>query len=111
MSANMSHVVVKFSRNWADEFDMEGARLFTKEEWDSYVEAVQSLHTIDVCFGTNEGWEGESPVDWLRSFTSTNVSDEDAEAFKRMFPLNFYKVHEVGYFPSVPKPSNDEDWY
>lgn len=112
MSAdNMSHVVVKFSRNWADEFDMKGARLFTKQDWDEYVIAVEGRSYIDCSFGTNEGWEDETPKDWLRSFTVVEVTEEDAEAFKRIFPINYYKVHGTGYFPSKPQPHEDDEFF
>jgi hypothetical protein len=54
--------LVKFSRDWADEFVAEGFDAIPDYEWEEFVEAVKENPDAltSYWFGTNEGWENET---------------------------------------------------
>lgn len=74
-------VLVKFRKDWADEFDVYGYAIYPfKEAWE---EISESLDGLDYYFGTNEGWEeGDFSED---DFEVMEISDEEAETLKKLF--------------------------
>ena len=63
----MYKVLVTFKSNWADEFDVEGFKIFEKEEWEDLVEEMHTeVEFPHEChFGTNEWIDFESPEEYL----------------------------------------------
>src|SRR4051812_49402234 len=63
--------LVKFNRDWADEFYVSGFKVVDPEE----VEEIQAHFSVErTCyFGTNEGWESETLLD---AFEFIEISDE-----------------------------------
>jgi len=51
----MSKVLVKFQKDWADEFDVYGFKIFDSlAEWEATADAGADS---EYYFGTNEGWD------------------------------------------------------
>ena len=71
------YFIVTFSKNWADEFDVKGMRLFTLEEWSKEDEILKTKRNDWVCasFGTNEGWEDETMADFESSYEVKSISE------------------------------------
>ena len=92
----MNKVLVKFSRDWADEFDVEGFAIFTKKEWEDAVEKFESeKYHVSYFFGTNEGWEDEIDSDWLDNYNVTEITDEEYTIIENLFGV------EYGVFPNL----------
>ncbi len=81
----MDYVVVKFSRNWADEFDVYGFRVLEKSVWEKEREMISVLPHIEYYFGTNEGWEYEDPREFLENYSVTEISHDDASIMLKVF--------------------------
>ncbi|MBB3752641.1 hypothetical protein FHT44_005153 [Mycolicibacterium sp. BK634] len=81
-------VLVKFSRDWADEFDISGFVITTTEEVDALKECFSTEQTR--YFGTNEGWEDEILID---SFGFFEITDLQAAVINQLFPGG------LGYVP------------
>ena len=82
-------VLVKFQKDWADEFDVYGHKIYeSKEAWE---EAKGDLSELSSSFGTNEGWEeGDFEED---DFTVVEITQEEADTLNKFF--NAY----WGHFP------------
>jgi len=73
-------LLIKFSDNYADEFDVDGFRVMTSEEWEEYQAFVKGIAWPQAFyFGTNEGIEYDTADDLLRNYTVEEISDEQAE--------------------------------
>ncbi len=82
-----THVLVKYDDNWADEFDVEGYRVFTRSEFEHFVDMV-SNHSFDGVrhgFGTNEEIEYFDVESYLNTLTATAISAADFDTFVRLF--------------------------
>lgn len=83
------YILVKYSADYADEFDCEGFGIFEKTEWEEIKKETEKSFEEDGskerCFGTNEYLQFEDYDDWLRSFKEYDISEEEAETFKRLF--------------------------
>ena len=53
-------LLIKFNKDWADEFDVYGLAIMTECEWQTFVAGIPDL-TYN--FGTNEGWEEPGEID------------------------------------------------
>lgn len=71
-------VLVKFQKDWADEFEVHGFKIYnTLADW--HIEAG-SLDEHSYMFGTNEGWEeGDFSA---QDFMVTEISKEVAQAIR-----------------------------
>ena len=102
----MSKVLVKYSEDYADEFQVSGFCLMEKEEWEQYVKDA-SEGTWPQCqyFGTNEGIQWDSAEDHLDAFSVVNISDTEAEFLKNIFDGSSDWGHclMLGDFPAVPR--------
>ena len=82
----MSKVLVIFKDDWADEMDIEGFDILTKEEWE--YKKLEIEHTVfpqDVGFGTNECNNYDSAQDFLSMFKAVPISDEQEKMFRGIF--------------------------
>lgn len=74
-------VLVKFSKDWADEFDVYGFCVYaSKEIWE---ETKGDLSELEYSFGTNEGWEEGDFDD--SDFTVTEISEDEAKVLTKLF--------------------------
>lgn len=83
-------ILVKFSKDWADEFDVKGWKVFdTREQWQQHRDQISKG---EFYFGTNEGWDGSEFAD--SDFDTQQLTDEDAQVLTDIFG------YEWGHFPS-----------
>lgn len=95
------YYLVKFSKDWADEFDVHGFAVFEKEEWDKIAQEMEEKKNKpagNVGFGTNEGWEDETVGDYIRNFKATEVSEKERNVLVKLFDL---KRGGYGHFPCI----------
>jgi hypothetical protein len=82
-------VLVKFSKDWGDEFDVDGFKIFNSEA--DWLRTKGDLSEHSYMFGTNEGWdEGEFDED---DFTVEEISKEEAMTIRKVIGNSF------GHFP------------
>lgn len=93
----MSHVLVTFEKDWADEFDACGMRAYTAEEWAEELRLYKKYghREFSFYFGTNEGW-GEY---------STGTDDTWNDILKN--DMKVQKITEVEYNFLKPICGND----
>lgn len=85
--------LIKFQKDWADEFYVYGFWVATDEQWLKYKALAQELDEIGFYFGTNEGWDDWSIDDLLHSdLTVENITDIEAATITRLFGTNAYAV-------------------
>ena len=84
------NLLVIFDEDYADEFDVYGFRIMSKDKWDEFVEATKKInYPIEIYFGTNEAIEYESSKEVLRSFKLSELSNMDAACIKSHFKHDF----------------------
>lgn len=83
----MKYYMCKFSRNWADEFDVSGARPFTEDQKNEFEKFIDEngAKEVEVSFGTNESWE-DQVSDWKDSYTFVEISQHTYEEILTKFP-------------------------
>jgi len=89
------YVLVRFNSNWADEFDVEGIKLFTKDAWSNLLRLVEQYvnFPLEYYFGTNESFEWENFNEYRSCFSEQDITDIQANYLKEML------LTEAGYFP------------
>jgi len=87
----MNKVLVTFTDNWADEMDVVGFSILTKEQWEyKKLELQHTEFPQEVGFGTNESNEYESAEEFLSRFKVQPISDETEITLKQLFgPYDF----------------------
>jgi hypothetical protein len=94
-------LLIKFDSNYADEFDVEGFTIMNESEWEKHKADVTAFFKkrdetvapnrwghrdgVEVYFGTNEQMIYETLDCYLRSFTATEVSDEEIAVLQKHF--------------------------
>lgn len=102
----MPKILVSFSKNWADEFDMNGFSVFEKKDFDKLMSDINDYfdngdigpHEIEEYFGTNECLTWTSMEEVLSCFDFTNISDDEAavfEKYKHFMPCFFPEFEDV----------------
>lgn len=75
----MSKLLVKFSADYADEFQVSGFTVMEKADWESYKKRAEvGEWPQSQYFGTNEGIEWQSAEDHLGDFDTVEITDEQA---------------------------------
>lgn len=75
----MPKLLVKFSGNYADEFQVSGFTVMEKKDWEQYVKDAKAGEWPQArSFGTNEGIQWESVEDHLDAFNTIEITDEQA---------------------------------
>ena len=88
----MKYVLVSFSDNWADEFDISGFRIMPKKEWDDYVTNVKAIKfwPQGMYFGTNEGIEYDNSKDYLNSFDAKSITAAEKATIEKFLGKSIY---------------------
>jgi hypothetical protein len=87
----VDYVLVKYADNYADEFDVDGFRIFTVQEWETWQNRVP-MKRIHAGFGTNEACEYRNKKDFLECFTVTSLSAEQAKMMFEVFGLQWKRT-------------------
>jgi hypothetical protein len=102
----MSKVLVIFKDNWADEMDIEGFDILTKDQWEyKKLELEHTQFPQDVGLGTNESNDYESAEQFLAMFKVIPISDEEEKIIKKCFG-----EYSFGTIPFI-EGSATEDFY
>jgi hypothetical protein len=112
--SNKNWVLIKFERNWADEFDVKGFRVVSKEDWKDWHAKLKVRTGLRFCFGTNEGWEEDdwdANETWENNFKATYITDEQYEVLKALF-TDYSGQIKHGIIPNFRDllDSRDEDY-
>lgn len=97
---NEQQILVKFTEDYADEFDISGFRVMTETKWNSHIADVRltAKWPQSKYFGSNEGIEWASFDDYLRAFKVVPITPEQAEFLDSAFSVsdrgNFLQLDE-----------------
>lgn len=121
----MKYYLIKFNKDWADEFDCDGFTVMTEAEKKKYEEIFLSEHLenlyIDFYFGTNKGWEEEFTFGelWKNIFKFSEIDFNEYTVIRENF-LARQKMSGTSYsssygiFPDIPylfeKALDDAEW-
>jgi len=85
-------VLVKYSGDWADEFDVHGFEIMETEKWKKFKESIDKLKYPlgEMYFGTNESMTYESAYDLMSGFTAVDITVEEAAIFKKCFDYSYF---------------------
>lgn len=108
-----SYILIKWSCDWADEFNTDGFILTTKDKWEEYVSKLPT-NIGHMYFGTNEGWDDMSREDYLHSCKTQPVSDGDAKCLFKLFKndcstFQDAKSIQYGIFPLCDGTLDEDD--
>lgn len=108
----MSHKLIKFSGNWADEFDLYGFSVMTDAGWNEVLNilknADQSIEIEEVYFGTNEAMDWNCAADFLQDLEVISISEKEAEILKRLFGHCFGYTFIDEVLEKLDKENEDE---
>lgn len=94
----MKYFLVKEDANWADEFDLQGFKVFESDSEDSLKSELLSEFVADRCdddedpfptecyFGTNEAVVVESEEDFFNALTFVEISNDEYNCLIKLFP-------------------------
>lgn len=78
--------LIKWQKDWADEFDMTGFVIMEEDGFASLINRINTAaYPYDAPFGSNESYEFESPQDVMAGMKIKTITDEDAEDLERIF--------------------------
>jgi hypothetical protein len=91
------YTLVTWSTNWADEMDIEGFKIFKKEDWDKYKAHVALIkHPFDICIGTNEEIDYLNGKQLLSDLTIQHITEAEFDVINKLFGTSFGH-HEFTY--------------
>lgn len=119
MMQDKTMVLVQYYSNWADEFDVSGFRVMSKEQWEKHLSDVETFfkklfaaplpepekeyssknreaRQVEVYFGTNEAMLYESFDDYKGCFTVKEITNSDHDVLKRLFKEHRDERLQVG---------------
>jgi len=95
-----THVIIMFSDDWADEFDVDGFMVMSKGEYSANYLAPIAEHFKDYGsweygFGTNEVLEYENFDEFMKRLDIIEISEKHAEI------INLYFGGKFGIIPNI----------
>lgn len=84
----MTDVLIKYDGSWADEIDLQGFLVMTREEWKTHLTLVKRFHgetEFEIYIGTNENITFTGFEDYKDSFEVKNLTDEEATILRKFF--------------------------
>lgn len=94
------YVLLKIDTCWADEFDVEGFTVSTKEKWDEINEKLKDNFPCDqeFYFGTNEFITFDSYEDWKSGIKVIPITEDEAKDIRRLFGSGYaQRLDQVTY--------------
>lgn len=80
----MPYKLVKFKDNYADEFDVEGFRLFTDDSWRAFLDQLPQ-YPDETYFGTNEYIEYSTKASYLKTLEVLEISEKEYKILLKLF--------------------------
>lgn len=98
--------LVKYTDDYADEFDIYGFNIFTDEEYEKFIEIINLVESIEFCFGSNQSIEYETPEDLKSCFIIRKLTEQQYKEIGMCFSLPY------GYFPQeqIVDSLSEEDY-
>lgn len=99
----MEYVLIKFEKDYADEFDVHGIMILPVERWQKQLELFEKAeYPFTRGFGTNEELEFNSFKDVQRAFKVQPVTEQEYEVFNKFFGPAFKNSMSFGFIPDPP---------
>ncbi len=93
-------VLIKFQKDWADEFDVYGFQVLSDKEWAELQEAIDKIkYPLELYFGTNEQLIFESSDETLRELKATFLNLGEYLVFKKHFGTTYSDSIDFGWNP------------
>ncbi len=96
--------LIKWSGNWADEFDTYGFIVCTQDQWDKLESLINKIDgLVEIYFGTNEHWTFESPEELMSDIEVTEISSLDIAILQKNLGKGYgeyaisYGTHPFGW--------------
>ncbi len=114
----MTNILVKFKDNWADEMDIEGFFITTREDWEKRVATLKDNFPYGLTYtiGTNEEIEYCSPDAILNHYKVIDLCADEYSCLTNLFKNN----HGFGfagplaeiddYVDALEEEEEKEDW-
>lgn len=101
-------ILLTFSEEHADEFQVEGFAILERIKWESYCEKIKDYpFPQEVYFGTNEVIEFSSPNNYINSFEVIAIDEKQAEFLEKLFCLDLENGRN--YFGIIPCDGLSDD--
>ena len=99
------YYLVKFDKDWADEFSVYGFQIFEKSKWDNLHKKLKKNKNKEVSagFGTNEGWDEEPIGSFLDDIKVVKITEDEKNTLEKLFGRDF------GYFPDFQEMLNSSE--
>ena len=93
------YIMITENHNWADEFDIYGFTIMSKNEWNSIKEEINDLNLRDreFYFGTNEYLQWNTGKDFLRNCSEKEISFEDYKSLIKIFTSNKSDLQMINF--------------
>lgn len=91
--------LVKWEKDWADEFDMTGFELMSDEKYAKFERSLKVIeYPTEACFGSNESYEFERADDITSGITAMDITEEEGQTIRKLFH-KFDKYTSFGWTP------------
>lgn len=89
------YYLIKFDKDWADEFNVYGFKIFEQQEWDKLYKKLKKNKDKETSFGfgTNEGWDDETIQSFLDDLEIIEITEDEKTTLEKLFNDSF------GVFP------------
>ena len=106
-------VLLKFTKDYADEFDVHGFNIVSDESWEHYQKEFEVVKfPVKMYFGTNEGIVFEDINDITSSIEAEVITDEEEQLLRKLFNFGDREWAEFGWTPfgNFGEYISDEDY-
>lgn len=112
--------LIKFERNWADEFDVSGFVALPEQEWEEYKIKFREIvrnSKFEYYFGTNQSIEWNGTDEYLNDFKVSEISSDEYNFLLKNFSRvqfddwdgkTFKSKKEIVIFGNIPFYSNTD---
>lgn len=99
------YLLIKFQKDYADEFDVYGFLACHEKEWLHHLEyaknyfieqAKEGYDSVNVCFGTNEEFEYQDIKEYISSYEITEITEEEFNILNKLFPKSSFDKSNFG---------------
>jgi len=99
-------ILLIFKDDWADEMDVEGFDILSKEHWEyKKIEIKATEFPRDVAFGSNQHLEYDDAEEYLKCFQVHEISDEEEKIIRK-----YFGIYHFGMIPLIEGEAS-EDFY
>lgn len=106
-------LLLQYSCNYADEFDVEGFIVMSESDWEEHKAMAAKIfekrgRSIEVYFGTNEDVSYYDLEDYMRSFVVKELTEAQFQVLKDLFGIH-YDEHTYSFDgETITVPAQDK---